>query len=155
MAGLKFSQELARLVGCRHIFAEKMLMEAGEGGQRAKEKLALARYEVSPGEQVVIVEELANNFTTTQRLIDLVEAAGGVVIGIVCVINRSFPLQTTFVVGTDQRALPVIAVIEEETPQYRQDDPLVAHLVAAGNVIWQPKKGHWPRLLAAMQQGSR
>ncbi len=64
-AGVKFSQEVARQIGCRHIFAEK----TGDG------RLILGRYEgiIEAGASVIIGEELVNNASTTGTLIRLVE----------------------------------------------------------------------------------
>ncbi|MDD5084086.1 MAG: phosphoribosyltransferase family protein [Candidatus Moranbacteria bacterium] len=144
MAGLKFSQEVARLLGCRHIFAEKVAA-LSDDGKSLKTRIALARYEINPGDRVVIGEELVNNCSTTAQLIELVRNAGGHVIGIMCAINRSSPFIIQYA------GIPVMSVIGKETPQYKQDDPLVAGLVRRGSIIWKPKIRDWPRLLQVMK----
>jgi adenine/guanine phosphoribosyltransferase-like PRPP-binding protein len=146
MAGLKLSQEVAQLIGCRHIFAEKKFVRMTDDGQRPIEELVLARYEINPGDQVIIGEELVNNCSTTAKLIELVNDAGGEVIGIVCAINRSYPFIDKY------REIPIIGVIEQPTRQYRQDEPEVAPLVQAGNIIWKPKTDDWPRLQKVMEE---
>jgi orotate phosphoribosyltransferase len=145
-AGVKFSQAVALDVECRHIFAEKK-----------GDDLILGRYEgmIHAGDQVVIGEELVNNASTTKKLIDLIESAGGQVVAIACAINRSYPFRDSFEIEPGEnninpgRTIPIIGVIERSTPQYRQDDPLVAEAIAAGNVVWKPKYA-WDQMKAAM-----
>lgn len=140
-AGVKFSQEVARQIGCRQIFAEK----TGYG------QLILGRYEgvIEPGASVFIGEELVNNASTTGTLIQLVEQAKGHIIGILCAINRSFPFRAGFL-GSDGKEIPILGVIERETPQYRQDDPLVVQAIVERHVVWKPKY-HWGRLRTVME----
>lgn len=138
-AGVKFSQAVSLVIGCRHIFAEKK-----------GDDLVLGRYEgmIDHWDRVVIGEELVNNASTTKKLIDLIEAAGGQVAAIVCAINRSYPFRDSFEIEPG-RKIPIIGVIERSTPQYRQDDPMVAEAIAAGNVVWKPKYA-WDQMKAAM-----
>lgn len=140
-AGVKFSQEVARQIGCRQIFAEKI----GDG------RLILGRYEgvIESGASVFIGEELVNNASTTGTLIQLVGQAKGHVIGILCAINRSFPFRAGLS-GSDGKEIPILGVIERETPQYRQDDPLVEQAIVEGRVVWKPKYD-WNRLRAVME----
>lgn len=139
-AGIKFSQEVARLCCCRHIFAEKK-----------GDEVILGRYEgaICPGDEVIIGEELVNNASTTSKLVSLIEDAGGKVIGIICAINRSSPFKKEFCISPDSITIPILGVVEKETPQYRQDDPLVLEAIAEGQVVWKPKY-EWKRMEAAM-----
>lgn len=138
-AGIKFSQEVACLLGCRHIFAEKK-----------GDDIILGRYEgdINPGDIVAIGEELVNNASTTSKLVSLIEKNGGHVVCIFCAINRSSPFKETFWAPPND-PVPIIGVIERETPQYRQDDPVVAEAIAAGNIIWKPKYA-WEKMKAVM-----
>lgn len=146
MGGIVFGQNLARQLNCRFVFAEKIQVTAGEGGQRGKEELVLARHDIHPGERVGVAEDIANNFTTTLELLKLILAAGGIPIFLACVVNRSDrTLYATDGIGP----LPVVSLIHLPTSQYRQDDPVVAELVQAGKVVWKPKH-RWPDLKAAM-----
>lgn len=137
-AGVKISQEVARLLGCRHIFAEKK-----------GDDLSLGRYEgeIRPGDKVMIGEELVNNTSTTAKLIQLIHDAGGDVLGITCAINRSFPHKGS--IGIGGRSYPIVGAVEVPTPQYRQDDLMVARSIVADNVVWKPKY-EWDRMKAAM-----
>jgi orotate phosphoribosyltransferase len=138
-AGVKFSQEVARQLGCRHIFAEKK-----------NDGLTLGRYEdeVKSDDQVCIGEELVNNLSTTGTLKELIEDAGGTVIGIMCAINRSSPFMRFFT-HADGRQIPIAGVIEREMPQYHQDDPAVADAIRKYGLIAKPKYA-WGQLKAAM-----
>lgn len=141
-AGVKFSQEVAQRFGCRHIFAEK-----GEG------RLFLGRYEgaIQANDAVVIGEELVNNLSTTEELCRIVESAGARIVGIISAINRSSPFRNEFLFNGSR--IPILAVIERETPQYRQDDPVVVASVADGNVVWKPKY-EWSKLRNAMDEAN-
>lgn len=149
-AGVKFSQEVARLTGCRHVFAEKDVI--GFDSDRKKiEKLILGRYEgeIEPGDKVLIGEELVNNASTTGKLINLIEDAGGKVIGIICAINRSYPFRDTFRVTPERNPVFIFGVINRSTPQYKQDNPIVAADIEAGNIVWKPKYA-WDQMKTAM-----
>ncbi len=138
-AGVKFSQEVAAILGCRHVFAEK------EGN-----RIFLGRYEgaINAGDRVLIGEELVNNLSTSGKLCQIIKNAGANVIAIQCAINRSFPFQEEFFF--EGIGVPIVAVVERETPQYRQDDLLVADAIKDDNVVWKPKN-EWARLRNAMK----
>lgn len=147
-AGVKFSQEVARLLECRHIFAQKEeLIE--ECGGRKYDRFFLGRYEdvILPGDKVMIGEELVNNFSATGALCELVREADASVIGVHCAINRSYPFVDAL--DFDGVGIPVVGVLDRETPQYRQDHPLVACAVREGRVVWEPKYS-WERLRQVM-----
>lgn len=139
-AGVKFSQEVARLSGCRHIFAEKK-----------GDDLILGRYEdrIVPGETVAIGEELVNNLSTTSKLMDIIESRGGRVSCIICAINRSSPFKQTFWDAPNRDPIPIIGVIEREMPQYHRDDPAVAEAIKKFGLIDKPKYA-WDQMKAAM-----
>lgn len=149
-AGVKFSQEVARIIGCRHIFAEKKTVRFDENG-KAIEELVLGRYEgeIYRGAKVIIGEELVNNTSTTGKLVEMVTAAGGTTQAIICTINRSSPVKSFYWDATLNSTIPIIGVIERETPQYQHENPMVAAAIASGNVVWKPKYA-WARLKAAM-----
>jgi orotate phosphoribosyltransferase len=79
MGGLVIGQEVARQLGARFIFVEK---EEG--------KLVLRRgFKISPGEKILIVEDVVTKGGRVQETIDIVRANQGVVAGVAMVVDRS------------------------------------------------------------------
>jgi orotate phosphoribosyltransferase len=79
LGGLVIGQEVARQLGARFIFAEK---EEG--------KLVLRRgFRISPGENILVVEDVITKGGRVQETIDIVRAHGGVVAGVAMVVDRS------------------------------------------------------------------
>jgi orotate phosphoribosyltransferase len=79
MGGLVLGQEVARQLGLRFIFVEK---EEG--------KLALRRgFRISPGERILVVEDVVTKGGRVQETIDIVRAHGGQVVGAAMAVNRS------------------------------------------------------------------
>ncbi len=79
MGGLVLGQEVARQLGCRFIFVEK---EEG--------KLVLRRgFKISPGEKVLIVEDVVTKGGRVQETIDIVRFHGARVVGIAMAVDRS------------------------------------------------------------------
>jgi len=79
MGGLVLGQEVARQLGVRFIFVEK---EEG--------KLALRRgFKISPGEKILIVEDVVTKGGRVQESIDIVRQDGGQVVGVAMAVDRS------------------------------------------------------------------
>jgi orotate phosphoribosyltransferase len=79
MGGLVIGQEVARQLGLRFIFVEK------EDG-----KLVLRRgFKISPGEKVLVVEDVVTKGGRVQETIDIVRAHGGQVVGVAIAVDRS------------------------------------------------------------------
>lgn len=123
--------------------AEKKIIKLATSTSREKSKLVFGRHEIRPDDKVVIVEDVCNNFSTTWELISLIEAAGGMVVDIVCFLNRSLA------VNSDFEGIPVIPLVRLPILQYEQGDPEVLADIQNGNVVWKPKD-QWPKLMAAM-----
>lgn len=153
MGGLSIGLSLARELGCRYVYAEKKVTRAASCGEREEAKLVLGRHEVKAGDDVVIVEDVLNNFSTTAELCTLIREAGGRILGIVGLLNRSLTVYGDYVLP-DGIELPVIALVQKPIPEWWQDDAAVVADIEAGNVVWKPK-AEWPRLMAAMQAASR
>lgn len=143
--GKALAMAMARQLGCRYAAAEKKVTKVGSQHEREEAELILTRHDINPGDVVLLVEDVCNNFSTTQKMIDLVRERGATVAAVGCALNRSPHPRVPNVPGM----IPVYAVIHRELPQYRQDDPLVIKDVAAGNVVWKVKP-EWDRLAAAM-----
>ena len=79
MGGLVIGQEVARQLGARFIFVEK---EEG--------KLVLRRgFKITPGEKILIVEDVVTKGGRVQETIDIVRANQGNVAGVAMVVDRS------------------------------------------------------------------
>src|SRR5262249_1276946 len=89
MGGLVIGQEVARQLGVRFIFVEK------EDG-----KLVLRRgFKISPGEKILVVEDVVTKGGRVQETLDLMGANGGDVLGVAMIVDRSNG-QTQFGVPT-------------------------------------------------------
>jgi len=79
MGGLVIGQEVARQLGVRFIFVEK---EEG--------KLVLRRgFTISPGEKILVVEDVITKGGRVQETLDIVRAHQGDVLGVAVVVDRS------------------------------------------------------------------
>lgn len=148
MGGIKLAEALGCQINVRVIFAEKKVMALATEHGREQACLEFKRYEVNPGDRVFIVEDVCNNFSTTQELIKLIESRGATVVGIVCFLNRSG--KSSYHREDSDVEIPVFALEARPMKEYRQDDPEVAVDIANGNVAWKPKD-EWDRLMTAME----
>src|SRR3954464_14907149 len=79
MGGLVIGQEVARQLGLRFIFVEK---EEG--------KLVLRRgFKITPGEKILVVEDVVTKGGRAQETIDIVRANQGQIVGIAMAVDRS------------------------------------------------------------------
>jgi len=79
LGGLVIGQEVARQLAVRFIFSEK------EDG-----KLVLRRgFKISPGEKILVVEDVVTKGGRVQETVDIVRANGGVVVGVAILVDRS------------------------------------------------------------------
>src|SRR6266568_2922496 len=93
MGGLVLGQEVARQLGVRFIFVEK---EEG--------RLALRRgFRISPGERMLVVEDVVTKGGRVQETIDIVRAHSGEVVGVAMAVDRSG--------GTVDLGLPMFSLI--------------------------------------------
>jgi len=78
MGGILVGHEVARHMGRRHIFAEKV-----EG------QLKIRRFVVKPGEKFLVAEDVITTGSAVREVIERVKEAGGEVVGVACLVNRS------------------------------------------------------------------
>jgi orotate phosphoribosyltransferase len=78
MGGILVGHEMARHLGRRHIFAEKV------DGQ-----LKIRRFEVKRGEKFLVAEDVITTGSAVREVIERVKEAGGEVVGVACLVNRS------------------------------------------------------------------
>lgn len=142
--GIIPAYEVAREFRCNFSRADKKVIEVATEGRRERSKLIFGRHTVEPGWKVAIVEDVGNNFSTTDKAIELVEGAGATVVAIICMINRSPNGQCIY--NYNGRGIDILQAVHIPTQEYRQDDPHVAEDVKAGRVVWKPKD-NWDELL--------
>lgn len=146
MGGILTAGALGRALLRRVVFAEKKVTAVATKEKREESILVLDRHAISAGKKVAVVEDVCNNFSTTEKIISLVEKAGSQVVAIFCWLNRSSV--TEYEIG--ETVMPVVSLLHIPTAQYRQDDPYVSSAIETGNVVWKPKD-EWKRLEQAMR----
>jgi orotate phosphoribosyltransferase len=115
IGGIIMAYEVARALGVRNIFAER------ENG-----RMTLRRgFSVSPGERVLIVEDVVTTGGSVKEVISLLREAGAEIAGVGAIVDRSGG-RASF--GVPFHALVVIEAVswrEEECPLCRDGIPLV------------------------------
>jgi orotate phosphoribosyltransferase len=102
MGGLIIGHEVARALGVRAIFAERV-----EG------TLTLRRgFRIEPGERVLIVEDVVTTGKSTLETVAVARHAGAVVVAAASVINRG---------GGDDLDVPYVSLAEARFPTYAAD----------------------------------
>ena len=151
MGGLMLATALAHITGSSYMCLEKKVVELATPFRREKAKLVFGRYEALPGMSAILGEDVCNNFSTTGEAIDVFTVAGMKVLAIACLLNRSEHHQTHFPYkGVDY---PVISLVAQPFPEYRQDDPRVAEDIKRVGVCIKPKDSQeWAKLQASMRQ---
>ena len=144
MGGISFALMLALRYQKEFGFPEKEIKKLKIKKRREQSALTLNRHEIEPEDKVAIVEDVTNNFSTTDKAIQLIAEQGGVPTAVICLLNRSLEVDYTYQSEYDI-VLPVVSLARKKIPQYRQDDPRVAAEVKRGNVIWKPKD-EWDQL---------
>ena len=119
--GIILAFEVARQLGVRGIFAEKE-----SGGERAFRR----GFGISPGERVLIVDDILTTGNSIREVMAAVTKQGGIVIGIAVLVDRS-----------EQRldfGVPLFSCYRAVTPTYIPED---CPLCAAGVPLVKPGGG--------------
>jgi len=96
---------------------------------------------------------VCNNFSTTEKGIELIISLGGKVKAIVCFLNRSPTMGETYFSPTMSCKIPVVSLVRKVIPEYRQHHQEVAEDVARGNIVWDPKlRTNWDFLMQQMEK---
>ncbi len=113
VGGLIVGQEMARALGTRAIFADKV-----------NDELQLKRgFKLAPGEKVLVAEDVVTRGGRVQQTIDLVEQLGGEVVGIAVLVDRSG--------GKAHFSLPHRALVKLELETYAPEEcPLCSQWIA-------------------------
>jgi orotate phosphoribosyltransferase len=118
IGGIILAYEVARQLGVRGIFAEK----EGAGGRIFKRGFG-----ISPGEGVLIVDDILTTGKSIREVLSLVTEQGGDVIGIGVLVDRSEQEQ--------EFGVPLFSCLHSITPTYK---PQVCPLCAAGIPLTKP-----------------
>jgi orotate phosphoribosyltransferase len=103
MGGLVIGQEVARQLGKRFIFAEKV-----------DDRLAIRRnFIIKPGERVLVVEDVITRGGRVKEALDLVDSRGGVTEAVAVLVDRS--------AGQVKFPVPLISLLEMNFPTYEPD----------------------------------
>ena len=89
VGGILVGHEVARELGVKCIFAEKVQGEGTDASGKPNTVLALRRFSIKKGERYVVAEDVVTKGGRVQETIDLVKAAGGSVAGVVVLVDRS------------------------------------------------------------------
>ena len=117
LGGIVIGQEVGRALGVRAIFAE-----------RQDGRLTLRRgFTLSPGEKVLVVEDVVTTGGSTQETIDVARAAGATVVGAASIIDRSG--------GNQKIDVPYVALATIGLPTYEPD---ACPMCAEGKPVVKP-----------------
>lgn len=147
--GKALATTLATVYQRQYIFPDKKVISLATETSREKSKLIFSRHDApEPDTAWWIVEDVCNNFSTTMEIVNLIQASGARVLGIVCFLNRSMVVDAVYTTSAGM-PLPVLSVVRKPFDQWKQDDPIVADDIARKNVIFKPKE-QWDNLEKAM-----
>lgn len=152
MGGVCIAQMCALAMHKQFACAEKQITRLATETLRQQEELAFLRHSIKPGDRVAIAEDVINNFSTTGKLIDLVESCGGIVTCIIALLNRSEGGATSYI--HNGRKIPVFALLTMEIPQWKQSNSYVSEDIGNKNIVLKPKND-WNVLVSAMQSAGQ
>ena len=118
LGGLFVGHEVGRALGLRHIFAEK----------NAAGKLELRRnFEVKPGQNFLVVEDVVTRGGRVQETIDIVKARGGVVVAVGTLVDRSG--------GMAEFGVPLVSLLKLQIETF---EPAACPLCREGKPVVKP-----------------
>ncbi len=89
VGGILVGHEVARELGVKCIFAEKVQGEGVDATGKPNTVLAMRRFKIEKGARYVVAEDVVTKGGRVQETIDLVKAAGGKVAGVIVLVDRS------------------------------------------------------------------
>ena len=89
VGGILVGHEVARALDTKCIFAEKVQGEGVDASGKPNTVLAMRRFSIAKGERLVVAEDVVTKGGRVQETIDLVKAAGGVVVAVALLVDRS------------------------------------------------------------------
>ncbi len=115
VGGILLAGAVARILGRRTMFTERV-----DGVMTLRRGFAL-----SPGERVLVVEDIVTTGGSVFELLGVVRAAGARVQSVVCLVDRSEPGVDFGAPGRTLLRLPIATWEPEDCPLCRQNVPLV------------------------------
>ncbi len=157
IGGYSLADALSLANGIDVIKAEKKVtVAATDDGKREESELVFGRHEIEEGMKYAIVEDVCNNFSTTEKLIKQIFSNGGYISAIICFLNRSLAVDTHYDSVTISDQIPVISLVRLPIKEYEQENVSVYEDITSGNVVWKPKdKDTWNKLMKAMDKYPR
>lgn len=105
MGAVQMAYEVSRALQCENFFTER-----GEDG-----KMTLRRgFAVKPGQKVLVVEDVVTTGGSVREVIDLVKEAGGVVVGVGSIVDRTG--------GKIDFGVPFQSVVSVEVESWEAED---------------------------------
>ncbi|HXE74187.1 MAG TPA: orotate phosphoribosyltransferase [Candidatus Xenobia bacterium] len=114
LGGITWGYELARVLNARAIFVER----------NADGRFALRRFGLMPGERVLVAEDVLTTGGSTRETMEVIRAAGGEVVGVAAIVDRS---QGKVDFGVPLRALLTLSIetyAADECPLCRAGQPV-------------------------------
>ena len=117
VGGIVLGQEIARLLGVRSIFAE-----------RVDGRMTLRRgFEIRPGERVLLAEDVTTTGGSVKEVKQAAELVGGEIVAVAAVVDRSG--------GTAEFGVPYFSLFQMEVTNH---DPEACPLCQAGGTAVKP-----------------
>ena len=129
LGGIVLGYELARHLGARSVFVER-----GPDGY-----FALRRFDLAPGERVLIGEDVITTGGSTRETIEVIRQAGGEVVGVAAIMDRSG--------GAVELNVPLHALLSQAMQTFPAADcPLCRDLVPLEKPGSRPDLSSLPRV---------
>lgn len=139
----------------RYVYPDKKTITSITNIGREGSLLSFGRHKIQKEDRVAIVEDVTNNFSTTDTLVELINNSGGIVVVIAALLNRSEKIYSIYEsdVQLDNPKIPVISLVNEPLQQFKQHDPRVANDIQNCDigVVLDPKN-NWEFLMKQMEQ---
>lgn len=139
----------------RYVYPDKKTITSITNIGRERYLLSFGRHKIQKEDRVAIVEDVTNNFSTTDTLVELINNSGGIVEVITTLLNRSEKIHGIYESGVqlDNPKIPVISLINEPLQQYEQKDPRVANDIQNPDIgIVLDPKNNWEFLMKQTRQ---
>jgi orotate phosphoribosyltransferase len=115
LGGLMIGHEVARALGVRFLFTER----------DAERKMSLRRgFVITPGENVIVIEDVITTGGSTREVIEVVHAMGGVAVAAGSIIDRSGGAAELGVPRVALETLSVPVWDPEQCPLCRRGEPI-------------------------------